>query len=159
VETDINCSVDSEIESAGLATTERHVGNGALEALLLALLGGADSISVSRRSPLDTLDNVGHGATTVRLQDLDGVDIGLLCNTEFLASNSARAMSAVSVAIGIFISGGNGLSPLGTAFEVDMVNVGAGVNDVGVDALAAILGVQVFVKSACRDQSVLSEPD
>ena len=144
VNTSLDSSVNSEIQSTGATATERHVGNAALPALL-ALLGLLD---VSLSSPLNTLDDVGHGARAVGAQDLDSVDIGLLGNTVLGASDGARAVSAVSVTIDILVTLGNGLAPVGTALKVNVVNVGTSVNHVGIDTLTAILGIEVLVEGA-----------
>jgi hypothetical protein len=72
--------------------------------------------------------------------------VSLLGDTVLLAGNSARAVCSVSVAILIGIALGDGLSPRRTTLEVDVVNVGAGVDDVDVNALATVLGVEVLVE-------------
>jgi hypothetical protein len=148
MDTSIDGSVDSEIESNRLATAQAHVGGRALEALLLALLGGLDSVRVSLSSPLDTLDDIRHGAGAVGAEHLDSVDIGLLGDTVLLASNCAGAVSAVTVAILIGIAVGDSLAPVGAALEVNVLDVGAGVDDIDVNALAAIGGVEVLVVGA-----------
>jgi len=138
VNTGIDSSVDSLIEESRLATTKTHVGSAALEALSLALLGLFDLLNVGLSSVLDTLDDVGHGARAVGAEDLDGLDVGLLGNTVLLASDGTRAVSAVAVAVLVFVTLGDGLAPLGTTLEVDVVNVGAGVNNVDINALTTI---------------------
>lgn len=140
--TSINGSVDGEVESAGATATKTHVGNTTLEALLASL--GLLDVSLGR--PLDTFDDVGHGTRAVGAEDLDGVDVGLLSNTVFLTGNSTRAVSTVTIAIYIFITFGDGLAPVGTTFKVNMVGVGAGVDDVRINTLTTILGVEVLVK-------------
>jgi hypothetical protein len=54
----------------------------------------------------------------------------------------------VSVAILIGITLRDGLAPRRTTLEVDVVNVGACVDDVDVNALASVLGVEVLVEGA-----------
>ena len=141
----INGGIDSKVKSGRLATTKRHVGSRALEALLLAILGCLDSIVVSFSSPLNTLHDIGHGARAVGAEDLDGVDVGLLGNTVLLTSNSARAVSTVTVAILIGITVRDGFAPVGTAIEVNMLDIGTSVNDVDVNTLTAVGGVEVLV--------------
>ena len=46
VETSVNAGVDSNFQNPGLSTTETHVGNTALEALSLALLGSLGLVKV-----------------------------------------------------------------------------------------------------------------
>jgi hypothetical protein len=145
VDAGVDGSVDGEVKSGRLATTKRHVGGRALEALLLALLGSADGIAVSLSSPLNTLHDIGHGARAVRAEHLDGVDVGLLGDTVLLASNSARAVSSVAVAILVSVSAGDGLAPVGAALEVDMLVVRAGVDDVNINTLTAVGRVEVLV--------------
>jgi hypothetical protein len=148
VDTGINSSVDSLVEDSRLATSQTHVGGRTLEALLLTILCGLDSVRVSLSSPLDTLDDVGHGARAVRAEDLDGVDVGLLGNTVLLASNSTGAVGAVTVAILIGIAVGDGLAPVGTAFEVDVLDVCTSVDDIDVNTLATIGSIEVLVECA-----------
>ena len=74
--------------------------------------------------------------------------MSLLGDTVLLAGNSARAVCSVSVAILIGIALRDGLAPRRTTLKVDVVNVGTGVDDVDVNALATVLGVEVLVKGA-----------
>ena len=148
VDTSVNSGVDGEIEGGGLATSQAHVGSAALEALLLAVLGGLDGLSVRLGSVLDTLDDIGHGAGAVGAEDLDGVDVRLLGNTVLLTSNSAGAVGAVAVAILVGIAVGDGLAPLGTTLKVDVLGVCARVDDVNVNTLTTVGGVEVLVPSA-----------
>jgi hypothetical protein len=74
--------------------------------------------------------------------------VGLLGDTVLLAGNSTRAVCSVSVAILIEITIGDSLAPRRTTLEVDVVDVGTGVDDVDVNALATILGVEVLVEGA-----------
>lgn len=64
--------------------------------------------------------------------------MSLLGDTVLLASDGTRAVSAVAVAVLVFITLRDGLAPGGTALKVDVVNVGASVNNVDIDALTAI---------------------
>lgn len=146
VNTSADGSVDGSIESLGLTTTKRHVGDGALEALALAVLGLLLLLEMAGGSELDTLDNVGHGSGAVRSEDLDSIDVGLLGNTVLLAGDSTGAVSTVTVAILIGIPRGNGLTPVGTTLEVDVVDVGTSVNNVGIDTLTTIRRVEVLVE-------------
>lgn len=141
-------SVDSKIKSGRLAATKRHVGSRALEALLLALLGGADGVAVSLSGPLNTLDDIRHGARAVGAEDLYGVDVGLFGNTILLASNGAGAVGAVAVAILVSVAVGDGLAPVGAALEVDVLVVCASVDDVDVNTLTTVGGVEVLVPVA-----------
>ena len=146
VDTRADSSVDSSIESLGLATTERHVGDRALEALALTILGLLDLIDMAGGGVLNTLDDIGHGARSVGSEDLNGVDAGLLGNTVLLTTDSAGAVSAVTIAILIGIAIRDGRTPFGSALEVDVIDVGTSVNDVGIDTLTTILGVEVLVE-------------
>jgi hypothetical protein len=74
--------------------------------------------------------------------------MGLLSDTVLLAGDSAGAVGAVAVAILVSIAVGDGLSPLRATLEVDVLGVCAGVDDVDVDALATVGGVEVLVPAA-----------
>lgn len=145
VDASIDSGVDSKVERGRFATAQAHVGSGALEALLLAVLGSLDGLAVSLCGVLDTLDDVGHGAGAVGAENLDSVDVGLLGDTVLLASNSAGAVGAVTVAILVGITVGDGLAPVSTILEVDVLDVGAGIDDVNIDTLTSVGGVEVFV--------------
>jgi hypothetical protein len=144
----VDSSVDSLVKDGGFATAQAHVGSRALEALSLALLGDADLLEVGLGGVLNTLDDVGHGARAVGAEDLDGLDVSLLGDTVLLAGNSARAVCSVSVAILVCITLRDGLAPRRATLEVDVVNVGACVNDVDINTLATVLGVEVLVEGA-----------
>lgn len=146
VDTRADGSVDSSIESLGLATTERHVGDGALEALSLTVLGLLDLIDMAGGSILDTLDDIRHGARSVGSENLDGVDVSLLGNAVLLTTDGTRAVSTVAIAILILVAVGDSLTPLGSALKVDVVNVGTSVNDVGIDTLTTLLSIEVLVE-------------
>jgi len=74
--------------------------------------------------------------------------VGLLGNTVLLASDGTRAVSAVAVAVLVLITRRDGLAPRGTALEVDVVNVGSGVDNVDIDTLTAVGRVEVLVECA-----------
>lgn len=141
VDTIVNGSVNSHVQSSGLATTERHVGDGTLEALL-----GLGSLEMVGDSPFDTLDDIGHGTGSVRLQDLDGIDTGLLGDTVLPSGDGTGAVSTVAVTVEILIIGWDGLAPVGTTLEVNVLDVGTGVDNVDVDTFTSVGGVEVLVK-------------
>ena len=141
-----NGSIDSHVKQSSLATTERHVGDRALEALALTGLGLLDLLLVGLGSPVDSLDDIGHGARAVGAKNLDGIDVGLLGDTVLLTSDGAGAVSTMAVAILVGIAVGSSVTPLGTALKVDVLSVGTSVNNVGIDTLAALLGVEVLVE-------------
>lgn len=138
--------VDGHVEESSLATTERHVGDGALEALALASLGELDLLLVGLGGPVDALDDIGHAAGAVGAEDLDSVDAGLLGDTVLLTGNGAGAVGAVAVAVLVGVTLGSSVTPLGTALEVDVGDVGASVNNIGIDTLTTVLGVEVLVE-------------
>jgi hypothetical protein len=148
VDTSIDSSVDSLVEDGRFATAQAHVGSRALEALSLALLGDADLLEMRLGGVLNTLDDVGHGARAVGAEDLDGLDVCLLGHTVLLAGDGARAVCSVSVAVLICITLRDGLAPRRTTLKVDVLSVGAGVDDVDIDALATVLSVEVLVEGA-----------
>ena len=153
VETGLDGTVHSGIESWRLAASERHVGSRALEALglLLAILSGLDLLDVLLSSPLDTLDDIGHGSRSVGSEDLNGVDVGLLGDTVLLTTDGTGAVSSVSVSISILVASWDSLPPVGTTLEVDVLGVGSGVNDIDINTLSSVLGVEVLVEGGERE--------
>ena len=51
----------------------------------------------------------------------------------------------MSVSILISIVSGNGLAPVCSTFEVDVLGVGSGIDNVNIDALSSISGIEVLV--------------
>lgn len=113
---------------------------------MLAIFGCGHLCGVSLGSVLDTLHDVGHCAGAVGAENLDSDDIGLFGDTILLTSDGAGAVGAVAVAILISIVGWNGLAPLSATFKVNVVDVGAGIDDVDIDALATICRVKILVE-------------
>lgn len=99
-------------------------------------------------SPFDTLDNVRHSSRTIRAEDLNRVDGGLLSDTKLLSANSTRAMSSVTVTILINVAGRNSLSPVSTALKINMLNVSAGVDDVDINTLTTVGLMNVFAETS-----------
>ena len=54
----------------------------------------------------------------------------------------------MTVAILVSVSAGDGLAPVGAALKVDVLVVCTGVNDVDIDTLTTIGGIQVLVPRA-----------
>lgn len=142
VKPSVDGAVDSLVESPGLATSKRHVGD---RALVLRRPGGLE-LSESSGSLLhsgisgenDARDDIRHGAGAVRTEDLDGDDIGGLSNTVLPGSDGTSTVSTVTVVVLIDIVLRNGLAPRGTALELGVVDVDTSVDDVNVDALTTI---------------------
>lgn len=139
-------SIDSHVKKSSLATTERHIGDRALEALALTGLGLFDLVLVRLGGPVDALDDIGHGARAVGAKNLDGIDVGLLGDTVLLTSNGAGAVSTVAIAVLVGITEGSSVTPLGTALKVDVLSVGTSVNNISVDTLTTLFGVEVLVE-------------
>lgn len=148
VKTGFHACVDSILEGLGLATTETHVGNTALESLHLAVLSIFGLLKVRLHGPLDTLNDIGHRARATGAENLDSIEVGLLGDTILLASDGSGAVSAVAVTIGILIVAGDSLAPGGTTFKVDMVDVDTSINSVSVNTLTAFGGIEVLVEGA-----------
>lgn len=148
VKTGLDGTIHSGIKSWRLATTERHVGGRALEALglLLAILSILDLLDVLLSSPLDTLDDVRHGSRSVGSEDLDSVDVGLLGDTIFLTTDGTGAVSSVSISILILIASWDGLAPASATLKVDVLDVGSGIDDIDINTLTTLLGVEVLVE-------------
>ena len=100
---------------------------------------------MSLRGPLDALHDIGHGTGAVGSENLDSIDIGLLGDTILLATNGTRAVSAVAIAINVLVTLRDSLAPLGTALEVNVLDVGTGVNDIGINTLTTLSGIEVLV--------------
>ena len=65
MDTGINSGINGQVKSPGLATTETHVGNTALEALALAILSSFNLLGMSLSGPLDAHDNIRHGTRAI----------------------------------------------------------------------------------------------
>ena len=157
-----NSLVNSIVESLGLATTKRHVGDGALvggpaslgELGLSNLLLLVSSIS----SPSDTTNDVGHGATAVGAQDLDSDEVGLLRDTVLAGSDCASAVRTMTVAVLILIVVGNSLAPGRAALELDVVDVDTGVDHVDIDALTTFTIVHVLGEGGESELGPVADP-
>lgn len=88
-------------------------------------------------SVLNALDDIRHGTRAVGAEHLDSNDVGLLGDTILLTGDSARAVSAVTIAILVSVISGDSLAPGGATLKVDVVNVGASIDDINIDALTA----------------------
>ena len=161
VETPFDSSIHSIIESARLATTERHVSDGALvlglagrlefcassSILLLCLAGGE----------VDTRNDIGHGTGAVRAEDLDSNHVRLLGDTVTLRSNGTRAVSSVTIVVNVLVVLGNGLPPRGTALELVVLDVDAGIDDVDINAVATKRLVLVLGEGAERQLGAMAD--
>jgi hypothetical protein len=74
--------------------------------------------------------------------------VRLLGDTVLLTSNSAGAVGAVAIAILVSIAVGDGLAPFRATLKVDVLCVCAGVDDVDINALTTVGGVEVLVPGA-----------
>ena len=54
----------------------------------------------------------------------------------------------MTVAIDILVIGGDGLAPMSAALEVNVLDVGTGVNDVDIDTLTTLVGEEVLVEGS-----------
>ncbi|KAI3488847.1 hypothetical protein L1887_47046 [Cichorium endivia] len=145
-------AVDGLVERGRLAAAERHVGD---EALVLLgrgrarvgaelcgkLLGVVDG-------PEDTAGDVRHGSGAAGAEHLDGDEVRLLCYAVLARADGTGAVGAVTVAVLVDVVLGHGLAPASAALELDVVDVDAGVDDVGGDALTAVALVDVLVEGA-----------
>lgn len=55
-------------------------------------------------------------------------------------------MSSMSIAVDISIARRNSLAPLSTTLEVNVLNVGTSVDNVGIDTLTTLIGVEILVE-------------
>lgn len=63
----------------------------------------------------------------------------------------------MAVTVRILITLGNGLAPLGTTLEVDVVDVGAGVNNIDSNALTAVGSIEVLVEGAKGEAATVGD--
>lgn len=143
MQTIIDGLVNGAVEGLGLATTEGHVGDGTL---VLGLASGSKLLTSSFElglcglgSKVNTSNNVAHGTTSVATEDLDSDDMCSLGNTVLGRSNGTRAVSTVTVAVLINVIQRNGLSPGSPTLELLVADVDAGVDDVDINTLTALL--------------------
>ena len=141
--------VDGVVQSQGLSTTQRHVGDGTLMPSLsgssvLSLCSG-ELVSGLFSSPQNATNDVSHGTTSVGAQDLDGDEVDGLRNTVLPRTNGTGAVGPVTVSVFVDVILRDSLAPGGATFELDVIDVDTGVDDVNVDTLAA--GRVVFVES------------
>jgi hypothetical protein len=152
MKTTVRCSVDDGLQYLGLTAAQTHVGDGTLvsglsgSSVLSFGGGGLDGSLFS--SPLHTTDHIAHATASVGSEDLDGNDVGSLGNTVAAGGDGARAMGAMSVVVLVHIVRWDGRTPGGTTLEFDVGDPDAGVDDVDVDALAALGVVQVLLEGA-----------
>lgn len=151
MKTGVDSTVDGLVESSGLSSTKRHVGDGAL------VLRRAGSLELSESSGSllhsgigsenNTGDDIGHGAGAVGTEDLDSDDVSCLSNSVLPGSDGTGTVSTVTVVVLINIVLWDGLAPGRTTLELSMVDVDTGVDDVDVDALTTVGGVLVASES------------
>lgn len=110
------------VGGSGVAAAEGHVGDGAVGAVAGLGVGG-DKVHAG--------NDTGVGAGAVGVEDLDGVEVGLLGNTIGGATDGTGDVSAVAVAIGVEAITGVVGEPGSTATEVGVGSVNTGVDDVG----------------------------
>jgi hypothetical protein len=147
METAFCSSVDDIFQGPGFAAAKTHVGNGSFVSGCSSSgvlgLGSGCFACCALSSPLNPTDHIAHATTSVGSKDLDGDNISSLGNTEPAGGDGPSTMGAVSVAILVDIVLRHGRTPGRTALEFGVGDVNPGVNDVDINALAA-LGV-VFV--------------
>lgn len=108
----LDSSVHSLVKSDGLATTQAHVGNGAAVGSAVgsgSFLGLCSSVF---SSPVDTTNNVAHGAGAVGAKDLDSDNGGVLGHAILARTDGASDVSSVAIGIDVYIVLRNGLAPL-----------------------------------------------
>ena len=153
--------VDGIVQSLRLATTQRHVGDGSLVSCRSSRsvlgLGSSELFSSLVSSPQNTANDVSHGTTSIRTQDLDGNQVGSLRNTVLARTNGAGAVGTVTVPVFVDVILRDGLPPGGTMLELDVVNVDASIDDVDVDTFTA--GRVVIIESESAEAEFLTVGD
>jgi hypothetical protein len=118
---------------------------------MLGLAGGSE-LGASRRGlrnclrcgPNHTSDNVSHGPATVGAKDFDSDDVRSFGNPISAGGNSTGTMSSVAVTVLINVIGRDSLAPRGTAFELLVVDVDAGVDNIDIDTFTSIRIVNIL---------------
>ena len=145
----LNGLVDGVVQSQGHSTTQRHVGDGTLVPGLsgssILGLGSCELVCGVFSSPQNATNDVSHGTTPVGTQNLDGDEVDGLRNTVLPRTNGTGAVGPVTISVLVDVILRDSLSPGGATFELDVIDVDTGVDDVNVDALAA--GWVVFIES------------
>lgn len=158
----IDSTVQSLVQSFGLATTKGHVGNRALVrclARLLKLVCGSLGLSHSLlNGPYNTGHDVAHRTAAVAAEHLDSNDMCRLGDTVCTRGNGSRTVCTVAVSVNIFIVQWNSLAPMCTTFEFGVINVNTGVDDVDIDALAALRIVLVLGEGTEGKFGAMADP-
>jgi len=97
------------VDGRGARPAQRHVGDGAVGAAARGRVG---------RDKVHAGDDAGRGAGAVGVEDLDGVQLGLLGDAVVDAANGAGYVGAVAVAVGGLAVAGEVGEPGGAALEL-----------------------------------------
>ena len=157
----VDSPVDSIVQSLGLATAQRHVGDGTLVFGLSG--GGIFSLGIGElfgslfSGPQNTANDVGHGTASVGTQNFDGNDVGSLGNTILARSDCTGTVGPVTVAILVDVIQRNGLAPVGATLELDVVNVDTGIHNVHIDTVTAV--TVVFVEGESSQTKLITVGD
>ena len=161
VHTRVDGPVNSIVQSLGHTATQRHVGNGSLVLRLSGSselgLGSSELLGSLVSGPQNTTDDVGHSATSVGTQDLDGDEVGSLGNPVLAGTDRASAMGTMAVAILIDIIHRDSDSPTGATFKLDVVDVDTSIDDVHVNTVTA--GRMVVVESEGSEAELVTVGD
>lgn len=136
--------LDGTVKGVGAGSTQAHVDGGLAGAVL-----GDDVVD----SPVEAVEDDGGGGA-LALEDLDGEQVGLLGNTIGLSADGAGNVGSMANAVlSVVLEDGVGLD--GTALKLGVSVADAGVDDVGICALAGIAVIDVLCGSglAVRDGS------
>lgn len=153
METGLDGFVNSIVQGLRPSTSKTHVGNRALVVRLSCSSdfgSSRDSLRLSLSgSPDNATNDIRHAAASVGSQDPDSNDFRLLGHAVLAGGNGASAVG--TVAIGIFFSTiivGNGLTPGRAAFKLHVVDVDTSIDDININAVTAIIIVEVLGKGA-----------
>lgn len=178
VKTRLDGLVDSIVEGLDFATTERHVGDGALVLGLSGSgelssgfggLGGgifsspsgniisSDSTTLCLADSHNTGNDVTHASRSVASQNLDGNNLGSFGNTVLSASNGTSAVGSVTVSVLVDVVLGDGLSPRSSAFKLDVLDVDTSVHNVRSNTFTTIGVVDVLCERTEAELSSVGE--
>jgi len=99
-------------------------------------LGSGKLVSRLVSSPQDSTNNVSHSTASVRTQDLDGNEVGCLGNTVLARTDGTSTVGPVAIAVLIDIIR-DGHAPGRATLKLRMMDVDAGIDNLGVDTLTA----------------------
>lgn len=141
VNVDRDGGVYSVIESFGFVIIKRYVGDGVFEVFVFVIFGFFDGLDVRFGSLFYIGDDIRYGVGVVRVKDFDGIDVGFFGDIIFFVGDGVGVVGVVVIVIDIGIIRGDGFVLFGMVIEIDVVDVGVSVNNVGINIFIIFSGV------------------